>query len=177
VTASPLFRSAVLAVAAIGFATSAPFASALSQYVPGLGEFMSATQMRHAKLWFAGQARNWPLASYALDEIQEGFGDIVKLYPIHEGSPIPIKEILPRLTAAPLAKIRAAVSSEDKAQFEEAFDSLTEACNACHQAENFGFNHIIRPSDNPYSNQDFSVFHVGPPANEQKPNKAMKRTR
>ena len=28
-------------------------------YVPGLGEIMSLQQMRHAKLWLAGQAENW----------------------------------------------------------------------------------------------------------------------
>jgi hypothetical protein len=32
-------------------------------YTPGLGEIMTLTQMRHAKLWFAGQAGNWSLAT------------------------------------------------------------------------------------------------------------------
>jgi hypothetical protein len=31
-------------------------------YAPGLGEIMSLQQMRHVKLWLAGQARNWKLA-------------------------------------------------------------------------------------------------------------------
>ncbi len=29
----------------------------------GLGEIMSLQQMRHSKLWFAGQAKNWELAA------------------------------------------------------------------------------------------------------------------
>jgi hypothetical protein len=48
-------------------------------YVPGLGEIMGSTQMRHAKLWFAGKAGNWDLASYELDEIREGMDDAVKI--------------------------------------------------------------------------------------------------
>ena len=68
-------------------------------YVPGLGEFMTATQMRHPKLWFAGQSGNWPLAAYELDEIKEGFEEITKLHPTHPGRPVPIREILPRLMA------------------------------------------------------------------------------
>jgi hypothetical protein len=36
---------------------------------------MTLTQMRHAKLWFAGQAANWPLAAYELDELHEGMQD------------------------------------------------------------------------------------------------------
>src|SRR5262249_14805529 len=44
-------------------------------YVPGLGEFMTATQLRHAKLWFAGKNSNWALAAYEVDEIKEGLED------------------------------------------------------------------------------------------------------
>jgi hypothetical protein len=32
-------------------------------YAPGLGEIMTFTQMRHAKLWMAGEAENWELAA------------------------------------------------------------------------------------------------------------------
>ena len=41
------------------------------EYKPGLGELMTLNQMRHAKLWYAGQSENWPLAEYELDELQE----------------------------------------------------------------------------------------------------------
>ena len=139
--------------------TAAAIAVAAAGYVPGLGEFMAATQMRHSKLWFAGQARNWALAAYELDEIKEGFDDIMKFHPIHEGSPVPIREILPNLTAVPLARLREAIKAQNPDEFDEAFDSLTAACNSCHQTENFGFNVITRPSSNPYTNQDFSSAH------------------
>jgi len=130
--------------------------AALEGYIPGLGEFMTATQMRHSKLWFAGQAGNWDLAAYELDEIREGFEDITRFHPTHHGSPVPIREILPKLMAAPLARLQMAISSQNLEKFDKAFDSLTASCNACHQAENFGFNVITRPSSNPYTNQDFS---------------------
>src|SRR5260370_33949928 len=47
-------------------------------YKPGLGEFMSGIQTHHAKLWFAGQNQNWPLADFEIHEIQEGLEDIQK---------------------------------------------------------------------------------------------------
>jgi hypothetical protein len=55
--------------------TSSTSSSATSSepYTPGLGEIMSLQQMRHAKLWFAGQAENWELADYEIDELGEGF--------------------------------------------------------------------------------------------------------
>jgi hypothetical protein len=141
----------VIAVIIGNRSTAAP-----AGYVPGLGEFMAATQMRHSKLWFAGQAGNWALAAYELDEIKEGFADITRYHPTHPGSPVPIREILPKLMAAPLVRLQASIRSQNLQKFAQAFDSLTASCNACHQAENFGFNVITRPTRNPYTNQDFS---------------------
>jgi len=143
--------AAVIAIIIGNRSTAAP-----AGYVPGLGEFMAATQMRHSKLWFAGQAGNWALAAYELNEIKEGFADIVRFHPTHPGSPVPIREILPKVMAAPLARLQVAISSQNLVRFDEAFDSLTASCNACHQAEKFGFNVITRPTSNPYTNQDFS---------------------
>ena len=43
-----------------------------ASYRPGLGELMNFTQMRHAKLWFAGQEQNWQLAQYEVDDCRRG---------------------------------------------------------------------------------------------------------
>src|SRR6516165_1897897 len=55
-----------------------------TQYVPGLGEIMTLNQMRHVKLWYAGQNANWALASYELDELNEGLDDAAKFHPTHK---------------------------------------------------------------------------------------------
>jgi hypothetical protein len=44
--------------------TAASIPSPPDAYVPGLGEIMTLQQMRHVKLWFAGEAGNWDLATY-----------------------------------------------------------------------------------------------------------------
>ena len=150
------YVATTVVVAIITLALGSRCAAAPAGYVPGLGEFMSATQMRHSKLWFAGQAGNWALAAYELDEIKEGLQDIARFHPTHPGSPIPIREVLRKLMVPPLARLQAAISSQSLEGFDEAFDSLTALCNACHQAENVGFNVITRPSSNPYTNQDFA---------------------
>jgi hypothetical protein len=126
-------------------------------YSPGLGEIMTLTQMRHAKLWLAGQAGNWPLASYEIDELEEGFHDAMEYHPTHKGSPLPIKDLIPKMTGVPLEELRNAVRGKDQEAFTQAFDTLTKACNSCHQATNFGFNVVVRPSGNSFVNQDFSV--------------------
>src|SRR5271169_3974945 len=62
--------------------------SAKEPYNPGLGEFMTATQLRHAKLWFAGKDSNWDLAAYETDEIKEGLEDAARLHPTFDGVPV-----------------------------------------------------------------------------------------
>ena len=124
-------------------------------YTPGLGEIMTMTQMRHSKLWFAGQAGNWPLAAYELDELKEGFDDAVTFHPTHKDAPLPISELIPKMTTEPLQELAAAVGAKDRDKFAQAFDNLTNACNGCHRAANFGFNVVGRPTENPYTNQIF----------------------
>ena len=126
-------------------------------YSPGLGEMMSLQQMRHVKLWFAGQAENWELADYELDELGEGFDDIVKFHPTHKDSPVAPKDAIPRMVNEPLKNLRRAVEKKDATAFTEAYDALTAACNSCHQATNFGFNAVQRPATNPFPNQLFAV--------------------
>jgi len=142
-------------------ATGASSSPAGEPYVPGLGEIMSLQQMRHTKLWFAGQARNWDLAAYELDELGEGFDDVVKMHPTHKDSPVAPKDAVPKFVNAPIDELRKAVDRHDAAAFAIAFDGLTAACNNCHVATNFGFNRVQRPATNPYPNQ---VFEPATPA-------------
>ena len=50
---------------------------------------MAATQVRHAKLWFAGKNKNWALAAWEVDEIREGLEDATKLHATMTGFPWP----------------------------------------------------------------------------------------
>jgi hypothetical protein len=124
-------------------------------YAPGLGEIMTLQQMRHSKLWFAGQANNWELAAYELKELQEGFGDVVKFHPTHENVPEPLTQLVPTMMDSPLKELDDIIGAKDRGRFFTGFDELTKACNACHQAANFGFNVVERPSQNPFTNQAF----------------------
>jgi cytochrome c553 len=125
-------------------------------YAPGLGEIMTLQQMRHVKLWLAGEAGNWDLASYEIKELGEGFDDVVKFHPTHEDSPVAPKDAIPRMMTAALGDVQSAVAKKDAQSFEQAYDALTAACNRCHQATNFSFNVVQRPAMNPYPNQNFA---------------------
>jgi len=129
--------------------------AAAEAFVPGLGEIMSLQQMRHVKLWFAGKAGNWKLASYEVDELGEGFDDAARFHPTHKDSPVALKDVIPRMVNGPLDALRAAIQKQDQNAFTAAYDQLTNACNGCHVATNFEFNRVQRPTSNPYPNQAF----------------------
>lgn len=143
--------AALLVIAPL--ARAAAKENAAPRYVPGLGELMGANQMRHAKLWFAGQAGNWPLAAYELDELKEGFDDVLTYQPHFKGKPI--DKLLRPTTEPALAALDAAIAAKDRAQFEAAFDDLSHACSSCHQELGYGFIAIQRPTAPPFSNQRF----------------------
>src|SRR6266446_2781438 len=69
----------------------------------------------------------------------ESFDDVVKFHPTHEESPVAPKDAIPRMVTVPLMELGAAVTKKDTKVFEQAYDTLTKACNDCHQATNFGF--------------------------------------
>lgn len=125
-------------------------------YIPGLGEIMTAVQMRHAKLGIAGAAGNWPLADYELDELEEGLNDAVTFHPTHKDIPQSLTTLVPEFMKTPIDNMRDAVKTQDLAQFNAAFDNLTTGCNGCHQAAAFGFNVVTRPTAAPMPNQEFA---------------------
>ncbi len=114
---------------------------------------MSAIQLRHAKLWFAGKARNWPLAAYELDEVKEGLDDAARVHPEHNGRPI-AEWIGPRI-AKPMERLEKAIQAREPARFVQAYDELSRSCTSCHQAAGYGFIRIGRPTLPPLTNQRF----------------------
>jgi len=168
---SPAARAVTLAAAAVLTVTGCSEKRAedgggkdAGGYVIGLGEIMGLNQMRHAKLWFAGEAGNWPLAAYEIDELREGFADAARFHNHHKDVPEPLSRMIPQYVDAPLARLDNAVRRGDRADFERAFDSLTAGCNACHEAAGFGFNVVKRPTAPPFTNQSFEPAGAGRPA-------------
>ena len=118
-----------------------------SAYHPELGEQMLAIQIRHARLWFAGQAQNWTLAAFELQEIKEAFDGVVEQNPDHAiFQPQRLADILPAMTKAPVAALRDAIDNGNRKEFEQAYDGLSAACTGCHRAAGNEFLIIQRPT-------------------------------
>ncbi|MGA2996870.1 hypothetical protein [Bradyrhizobium sp.] len=134
-------------------ATLAAAQPAKDSYQPGLGEFMTATQLRHAKLWFAGKNNNWALAAYEVDEIKEGLEDAAKVHASVDG--VPVAELIKTIIDPRLEHLEKAIEGKSSTQFATAFDELTSGCNSCHAKAGKPFIRIQRPTTPPVSNQNF----------------------
>jgi hypothetical protein len=111
-----------------------------------LGDIMSVTQLRHIKLWYAGQSGNWELVSYVDDQINESLRRAALLY-----TNIPVEYIV--AASAALNGMRDAVASKSTENFVRSYSELTLACNSCHLAGHVGFIRIQTPTSSPFGDE------------------------
>jgi len=96
----------------------------------GFGDMMvMAVQPRHTKLWLAVQAKNWDLADWNRDELDETFRRLGRLYPKVE-----MMDIAPGLLMVkePMDSLKKAIDEKNAKDFAASYERLTAACNACH---------------------------------------------
>jgi hypothetical protein len=152
VTVSPLFVAALSAL--IGLSLTVRAQERPKSYFPGLGEFMARIQVTHAKLWLAGEARNWELADYELGEMKETFSDVQDYVPRYQN--IPVGEMIEAIMTGTVGDLERAIATRNPGKFAGSFDKLTESCNSCHAAAGRPFIAIQRPTQSNFSNQSFT---------------------
>jgi hypothetical protein len=119
-------------------------------YVPSLGDLMGAIQLRHSKLWYAGNLRNWPLADYELNQLYINIKDATRLY-----SHIPATSDMSVLERS-AASVGEAIKTKASRKFVQSFAQLTTVCNRCHEVAGRAFILVRKPAfPSPYSNQVF----------------------
>ena len=132
-----------------------PPSPSVKPYAPRLVEIMSAAQLQHLKLWFAGKAKNWDLAAYEVRQLTDSLVQAALLYP-----GIPVSNIT--TMEAPLLAISDAIATKDSRKFVVSTRNLTDGCNACHSSMDRSFIVISLPTDQqPPANQIFAPTRNG----------------
>lgn len=124
---------------------------------PETAVLMAQVQTQHAKLYYAGHARNWELAEYSLHEINEALQAVQVFNDQFEDFPTPLSEVVPPLVGPPLGEIHGAIRARDGARFDAAFRSLTQACNECHAMLKHQFIRVREPTATEFTNQSFTA--------------------
>jgi len=137
-------------------AAPAPTGGVEANFKPGFDDMMTmVVQPRHIKLYYAGQAKNWPLAAFQLNELRHSYDRIAAALPKYRT--FSLKPTLTSMSWGAINALNQAITAKDSARFLAAYNQLTESCNSCHQA--LGHPQIVMktPTSNPYTDQDFNV--------------------
>jgi hypothetical protein len=138
----PLFASSVAMLSALCVPPTAvsqsslpamPVASAQADYHPSMGDLMTmAIQPRHIKLQLAGAQQNWSYAGYELGELRNAFARTARTIPTYRT--VDTANMTATVTDASLIAVEQAIKARSLTQFAVAYEQLTRACNACHEA-------------------------------------------
>ncbi len=113
----------------------------------------TTVQLRHIKIAVAGREKNWAYAAYEVHELDEAFDRLSIQWPRWQG--LGMVELVETIVRGPLFDLAAATKEKDETKFAAAYDQLTMACNACHQAAKREFVVIQDPKENMFPDQDF----------------------
>jgi hypothetical protein len=120
-----------------------------------MGDLMDTlVQPRHLKLGLAGQAENWPLANYALEQLRAAFANIVAAKPKFSG--MPVGQLVDVALTAPLKAVETAIKQQDAKKFAAAYAQVSQGCNACHMELDHPYVVIKTPDASAFPNQDFA---------------------
>jgi hypothetical protein len=112
---------------------------------PDQSHAMSDVAYHYGNLWFAGQAENWPLATFYLSETKSHLNWAVRIIPVRKdnlGREIDLKAILQSVENVPLKQLDEAIKAENKQAFSDSYRTMLEACYSCHKAADKPF---LRP--------------------------------
>jgi hypothetical protein len=117
----------------------------LKDKVPDQAHAMISVAYHFNNLWFAGEAKNWPLAEFYWGETRSHLRWAVRIIPVRKdkaGYEIKLAEILDAMENTPLKQLQEAITAKDHDKFIAAYKFSLETCYACHKASDKPF---LRP--------------------------------
>jgi hypothetical protein len=100
----------------------------LSAIQPGLGTVMIEYAHRMAALYFGAEAGNWDMAKYQLIEMRE-------IQEVGETTRPARAQALKSFESSFLDPLEQTIASQNKTQFESAYNAAIEGCNSCHGSQ------------------------------------------
>ena len=110
----------------------------LRSIMPGQAFAMTQIAYNFNNLWFAAQARNWPLAQFYLGETRVRLRWAVRIQPVRRiangQGQLELEPIATALENTQMAAVGAAIEAKDAAGFTAAYTDLMHGCQSCHEA-------------------------------------------
>ena len=111
----------------------------LKSLVPSDSHIMMDVQWHWTNLWFAAQAKNWPLAQYYFNEMHGHIQWLIKKSPTiksvgPEKESVNVKGIFEAIDTSSLADVNAAIAMKDSVKFAATYKTMLESCYSCHKS-------------------------------------------
>jgi hypothetical protein len=108
----------------------------LKGLVPDQSHVMKDVAYHFSNLWFAGQAQNWPLARFYLDETRSHLKWAVRVRPVRRtaAGEVDLRNVLDGIDRSLLSSVQKTIDARDLAAFSKAYRDTLSGCYACHQA-------------------------------------------
>jgi hypothetical protein len=111
---------------------------ALKSIAPTQSHVMADVAIQFGNLWFAAQRKNWPLASYCLNEARNRINWAIRINPSVKaqvtGEIIDIKGIFDGVDTGSITPLKATIDKRDLVAFVSAYKVMLESCYACHKS-------------------------------------------
>ena len=104
---------------------------------PSASVAMADVGFHWSNLWFAGQAGNWPLATFYFNEARNHIRWMIRINPTPkgpDGMPVDLKGIFDGLDTSTFAAVKAAIDKKDGKEFATTYRGALESCYSCHKA-------------------------------------------
>lgn len=125
-------------------------ASKTEELVPYMELFAHLTH----KLGLAIQAKNEPLASFYLEEIEATAGIVKRKFPAYDN--MEIASLVNAMLIPSLDPLKKSIKSKNWVIISAGYNKLVDSCNDCHGATDHEFIQITPATNNPF-NQSFSL--------------------
>ena len=135
----------------------------LKGVAPSASVAMADVGFHFSNLWFAGQKRNWPLATYYFNESRNHIRWLVRINPKPKGPTgdlVDLQGIFDGIDTSVLKDLKATIDANDHDRFEVAYRQTLEACYSCHKAVGRPYLRPMIPTTAPQS-----IINLDPAAN------------
>jgi hypothetical protein len=109
----------------------------LKDKAPSASVAMADVSFHWSNLWFAGRARNWPLATYYYNEAHNHVLWLIRINPAPkgpDGKPVDLKGIFDAIDGSTFKAVKTAIEQKDTVQFPVVYKAALESCYSCHKA-------------------------------------------
>ncbi len=113
-----------------------------------LAEKMMYLQRYSEKLFFSGKQKNWELAEFYLEEMEETAEKVIKANQFEQG--VNISAQMKEMLLPKIQELQEKVKQKNPQEFEKSYKAMLMNCNGCHMISKHGFIKILEPKQNNY---------------------------